>query len=352
MEYKIVNKIESLPWLAITMGDPAGIGPEVVASAITNHEVLEISNPIVVGDDRVLVEALRLVEKSASVTTILKPGEIYPNEKKVLVIRDGEIDWSKLKRCIVSDIAGEASHGYVEKAANLALIGQVDAIVTGPINKEAWKLAGYDDPGHTELLAKLTKAQHSRMLLVGPNLRVIHVTTHVPLFDVKKLLTIERVFTTISLLMDALLALGINHPRVAVSGLNPHAGEGGIFGDEEINIIVPAINQAKANNWEIYGPLAGDTVFYRASQGEFDAVVAMYHDQGHIPLKMLGFDEGVNVTLGLPIVRTSVDHGTAFDIAWQGIANSQSMVEAIKLASKLVRPIHVSTLVDIDVMDR
>ena len=272
----------------------------------------------------------------AKVAAINEIGKIQPEEQRVLVYQHGDLDWHNLKIGQVSELAGTVSHQYVEKAVELALQGQVGGVVTAPINKGAWSKAGYKEPGHTELLAILTGARSSRMLLVSPRLSVVHVTTHVALSKVPSLLSTEKIITTITLLWDALVRMGFESPRIAVSGLNPHAGEAGLFGDEEINIIEPALRLAREKGYPVAGPLPGDTVFYRASRGEFDAVVAMYHDQGHIALKMLGFEEGVNVSLGLPIVRTSVDHGTAFDIAWQGKASPKSMIEAIKLASKLV----------------
>jgi len=318
------------------MGDPAGIGPEVVAQAVTDTEVLEVARPLVVGDASVMAEALSLVGSRALVVAVNEQFEGEPSKEAVLVLDLGNVDWREVPRGRVSAAAGRASYAYVAKAVSLAPECLVAGVVTAPINKEAWRAAGYDVPGHTELLARLTGVQETRMLLVTPRLRVVHATTHIALRDVPMRLTHERVLKTIALLIEALKRMGMAEPRVAVAGLNPHAGEGGLFGDEEKTAIGPAVADARTRGWSVEGPLPADTVFYRALQGEFDAVVAMYHDQGHIPVKLLGFEEGVNVTLGLPIVRTSVDHGTAFDIAWQGKASPRSMMAAIRLAADLV----------------
>ncbi len=327
----------SVPWIAVTMGDPAGIGPEVVARAVTDAEVLDVAAPLVVGDARVMADALRLVGAAATVVPVQDVPARRPSTEEVFVLDLHNVPWPGLPRGRVSADAGRASYAYVEQAVRLALAGKVAAVATAPINKEAWWAAGHRVPGHTELLAQLTGAAHTRMLLVTPQLRVAHVTTHIPLREVSARVTRERVFVTIELLWQALCRLGLDAPRVAVAGLNPHAGEGGLFGDEEARAIRPAVEDARGRGWRVEGPIPGDTVFYRALRGEFDAVVAMYHDQGHIPVKLLGFEEGVNVTLGLPIVRTSVDHGTAFDIAWQGRANPRSMIAAIRLAAALSR---------------
>ncbi len=325
------------PWLAVTMGDPAGIGPEVVARAVTDPQVLAQARPLVVGDASVMMEALRLVGSRAQVVRVTGPEGVEPTPDRVPVRDLDNVDWREVPRGRVSAAAGRASYAYVVEAVRMAQAGQVAGVVTAPINKAAWGEAGYRAPGHTELLGRLTGAPETRMLLVTPRLRVVHVTTHIPLRAVSERVTRERVLTTIALLVEALRRMGIPHPRVAVAGLNPHAGEGGRFGDEEVREIGPAVAEARRRGWQVVGPLPGDTVFYRALQGEFDAVVAIYHDQGHIPVKLLGFEEGVNVTLGLPIVRTSVDHGTAFDIAWQGKASPRSMVAAIGLAAALAR---------------
>jgi 4-hydroxythreonine-4-phosphate dehydrogenase len=231
--------------------------------------------------------------------------------------------------------AGDAAVKFVKRATELAVTEQVDGIVTAPLNKEAINLAGYRYAGHTELLADLTGTRSYRMMLVVGGLRAVHVTAHVALREVFSLLSVERIVETVALSQQAMRSLGVDVPRIAIAGLNPHSGEGGLFGDEEIRIIGPAVERGRALGWDVTGPIPPDTLFYRAARGEFDCVVVMYHDQGHIPLKMAGFDAGVNVTLGLPIVRTSPDHGTAFDIAGKGVARPESMIEAIRLAVRL-----------------
>jgi len=236
----------------------------------------------------------------------------------------------------ISATAGRAAVAYIEQATKLALGGQVDAIVTGPINKAAIQAAGSPHVGHTEMLAELTGAERVTTMLATPGLRVVHVTRHLPLRDVAAHITREQVLETIRLTDAGLRAMGIPRPRMAVAALNPHGGDGGLLGREEIEEIGPAVDAAQGEGMDADGPIPADSVFFRAIRGEFDVVVAMYHDQGHIPIKTHGFERSVTVTLGLPIVRTSVDHGTAFDIAWQGVANEESMVEAIQLAARLV----------------
>jgi 4-hydroxythreonine-4-phosphate dehydrogenase len=228
---------------------------------------------------------------------------------------------------------------YVEKAVEMALENKIDAIVTAPLNKEAMNLAGYDYAGHTEILAHLTKTKDYAMMLVAGHLRVIHVTTHVSMRDACELIKKDRILTTIRLTNEVTKKMGVKAPKIAISGFNPHAGESGLFGNEETKEITPAIESAKKNNMNVIGPMPPDTVFLRASRGEYDAVVAMYHDQGHIPVKMLGFESGINVTIGLPIIRTSVDHGTAYRRAGLrlGTGDPTSLEEAMKLAVQMAK---------------
>jgi 4-hydroxythreonine-4-phosphate dehydrogenase len=236
-----------------------------------------------------------------------------------------------------SAVAGSAAVDYVFRACDLAMSGEVDAIVTAPLNKAAMHLAGYTYAGHTELLTERTNAPRVSMLLIGPGLRIVHVSTHVALSEAIARVTPQRVDEVIQLAYDACRALGIAEPRIAVAGLNPHASEGGIFGDEEAENIIPAIAAARARGLNVSDPQPPDTVFLRATKGHYDIVVAQYHDQGHIPMKLLAFDSGVNVSYGLPVIRTSVDHGTAFDIAGRGIASESSMLAAIDVAVQMVR---------------
>ena len=236
----------------------------------------------------------------------------------------------------ISAVAGKAAAEYVFAACDLAMAGEVDAVVTAPLNKEAMHLGGYKYPGHTELLTERTQATKVSMLLVGPKLRVVHVSTHVSLAEAIRRVTRQRVREVIEIAQQSCLALGIAQPRIAIAGLNPHASEGGLFGNEEALEVVPAIADARADGLNVSDPMPPDTIFLRAVKGEYDIVVAMYHDQGHIPMKLLAFDSGVNVSMGLPIIRTSVDHGTAFDIAGSGKARADSMLAAIEVAVQMV----------------
>jgi 4-hydroxythreonine-4-phosphate dehydrogenase len=247
----------------------------------------------------------------------------------------GLLDFSTLQRGKVSPECGRAAAAYVERATELALSGQAAAIVTGPINKAAFSAAGIAHIGHTEMLAALTGARRVTTMLATTGLRVVHVTRHIPLKDVAVHITRGRVLETIRLTDEGLRSMGIAGPRIAVAALNPHGGDGGLVGREELDEIGPAVDQARAEGVDAQGPIPADSVFFRAIRGEYDAVVAMYHDQGHIPIKTHGFERSVTVTLGLPIVRTSVDHGTAFDIAWTGRAHEESMIEAIRLAAEM-----------------
>ena len=317
------------------MGDASGIGPEIIAKALMIKSIYEICRPLVIGDTEVMAKAIQVANARLKINSIknVSEGKFVHGTMDVLNLNNIRID--KLKIGQIDEMAGKAAVEYVEKTTKLALKGAIHAIVTAPINKEAVNKAGYKFSGHTELLAKLTSTKHVAMMLVAGSLRVIHVTTHVSLRKVCDLIKKERVLATIKLVHKAMQSMGIEEPRIAVAGLNPHAGEGGLFGAEEINEIKPAVLTARNLRINAVGPIPPDTVFVRAKNGEFDAVVAMYHDQGHIPAKLLAFPGGVNVTIGLPIIRTSVDHGTAFNIAWRGTANPQSLIEAIKLASKM-----------------
>lgn len=324
------------PMLAITMGDPAGIGPEVILKALGHPSVYERCRPLVVGDARILRRAATWLPGAApEIVAVAVPGEGRYTAGRIDVLDLANADPVE---CPVGEIGAVAGHAAVEavfRACDLATDGMVDGVVTAPLNKAAMNLAGHAFAGHTELLAERTGAGKVSMLLVGPNLRVVHVSTHVSLAEAIRRVTPERVGEVIQIAADACRALGIDHPRIAVAGLNPHAGEGGLFGREEIEAIVPAIEAARARGLDVSDPQPPDTVFLRATRGVYDIVVAMYHDQGHIPMKVLAFDSGVNVSVGLPIVRTSVDHGTAFDIAGTGVASEESMLAAIDVAIRM-----------------
>ena len=325
------------PLLAITQGDPAGIGPEVVLKALARHpDLYDRCRPLVVGGRRILARAAPWVAAEAlALSPRARPrdGAYSPGSVDLLDLAD--VDPAACPIGQESAAAGRAAVEAVVAACDLALAGTVDAVVTAPLNKAAMHLAGFAYAGHTELLAERTGASRVSMLLVGPTLKVVHVSTHVSLAEAIRRVTPERVLETIRLAAEACAALGVPNPRIAVAGLNPHAGEGGIFGDEEARSIQPAIVAARAEGLDVSDPQPPDTVFLRATKGASDIVVAMYHDQGHVPMKLLAFDSGVNVSVGLPIVRTSVDHGTAFDIAGTGRASEESLVAAVDVAIQM-----------------
>ena len=329
--------MNSLPIIAITMGDPAGVGPEVTVKALGRSEVWDCSRPLIVGDARVLEKAAAVVGSELAFHIVSDPSEARFDPSAPDVLDMHNVDMAALQPGVVAAAGGKASVAYIERATELARAGQADAITTGPINKAALKSADIPYIGHTELLAALLGEERVTTMLATEGLRVVHVTRHVSLAEMAALITRGRVLDTIRLTHAGLQQMGIPHPRVAVAALNPHGGDDGLMGREEIDAIGPAVEAARAEGIDASGPIPADSVFFRAIRGEFDVVVAMYHDQGHIPIKTHGFEKSVTVTLGLPIVRTSVDHGTAFDIAWQGIAHEESMVEAIRLAAQLVR---------------
>jgi 4-hydroxythreonine-4-phosphate dehydrogenase len=326
------------PRVGVTMGDPAGIGPEIVLKALVRAEVRALCIPIVFGD----LECLRVSAVSLGLPNDLvvpdRAGEPdpYPSPDAIPVRQATDATLRGLLPGEVSAQAGKAAAECVIAAARAALAGEIDAVVTAPLNKESIALGGYPYPGHTELLAEVAGTTRYGMLLLSGPLRVVHVSTHVSLREAIDRVRSARIGECIRLGDQACRELGIEAPRIAVAGLNPHAGEHGLFGSEEIDEIAPAIALARAEGIDATGPYPPDTVFARAQNGAFDLVVAMYHDQGHIPVKLNGFDSGVNVTIGLPLIRVSVDHGTAFDIAGKGIAREQSMIEAIQVAVRMV----------------
>lgn len=315
------------------MGDPAGIGPEILIKALQHPEVYEVCRPTVYGDlDWMRRTALA---SKADIEILEEAIDTAPRPRRILVRQATDADLSDLQPGVLSAQAGRAAAQCVIRAAEAAMHGECDGIVTAPLHKEAIALGGFPYPGHTELLAEATGTPRYGMLLLSGALRVVHVSTHVSLREAIARVKAARILECIRLGHAACRALGMTAPRIAVAGLNPHAGEHGLFGGEEIEEITPAVEQALQEGMQVGGPYPPDTVFARAAQGEFDLVVAMYHDQGHIPVKLHGFDEGVNVTIGLPIVRVSVDHGTAFDIAGKGVARENSLIEAIRIAALL-----------------
>src|SRR2546426_2387265 len=320
--------------IGITMGDPAGIGPEVVLKAVAEEEIRMQCVPIIIGDAQLLAHTARTLDLQSGYD-IVRRGEALPEHLTEPIIFHLDNIGGFIEPGIESGAAGKAAAGYTEAAVELCAAGSIDAIATAPINKRALFLGGYSFPGHTEFLAHLTGAEEVAMGFVAANLRVVLLSTHVPLSEAIRLVTRERIEKTVRLANRELRRWGIERPRLAMAALNPHGAEGGLFGMEEASEIVPAIEACRIDEINVQGPFSADTVFLRASRGEFDAVIACYHDQAMIPVKCLSFGEAVNVTLGLPFIRTSVDHGTAFDIAGKGIAEHSSMVAAIKLAAEL-----------------
>jgi len=336
------------PILGVTMGDPAGVGPEIIARALAEPAVIASSRPVVIGSAAIMKEALGLVGSPLALHVVRGIADSRWEARTLECLDLGNVEAATLPRGEVSAAAGRAAYDYIERAIRLAQAGEIHGIVTAPVNKEALAAAGVRHSGHTEILAELSHTRDYAMLLMGKELRVIHVTTHVALRRVPDLVTRDRVLTTIRLAQRTMEGLGKPRARIAVAGLNPHAGEDGLFGDEEKREIIPAITAARGEGMTVVGPIPADTLFSRARGGEFDIVVAMYHDQGHIPVKTLGFEydesrktwtglSGVNVTVGLPFLRVSVDHGTAFDRAWKGTANHESMTEAIEVAVTMLQ---------------
>ena len=317
------------------MGDPAGIGPEVVLKAIAEEEIRRICIPVIIGDAQLLAHTARTLDLQCGYD-IVRAGEPIPEHLTDPVIFHLDNVGGFIEPGIESGAAGKAAAGYIEAAVQLCAAGSVDAIATAPINKRALFLGGYSFPGHTEFLAHLTGSEEYAMAFVAANLRIVLLSTHVPLAEAIRMVERDRIMRVINLTHRELKRWGLERPRLAVAALNPHGAEGGLFGIEEASEIAPAIEACHGvEGINVHGPFSADTVFLRASRGEFDAVIACYHDQAMIPVKCLSFGEAVNVTLGLPFIRTSVDHGTAFDIAGKGLAEHSSMVAAIKLAVDL-----------------
>ncbi|NQD64377.1 4-hydroxythreonine-4-phosphate dehydrogenase PdxA [Bacillus haikouensis] len=322
------------PIVGITMGDAAGVGPEIILKSLAVKEIYDMSRPLVIGDSKILERAKSFVNSELNIESVsadriqdlpYKLGTVYCLDLNLL---DASLPIGQ-----VSPEAGHAAFEYLAAAIELAKENKIDAICTAPLNKEALHKGGHKYPGHTEILADLTDTEDFSMMLSAPDLKVIHVTTHVGIIDAVKMINPERVYHVIKLAHDTLKKSGITSPKIAVCGINPHAGENGLFGyGEEEEKVIPGVEKAQGEGMDVVGPLPADTLFFRTVRGDFDIVVAMYHDQGHGPVKVLGLDAGVNITVGLPIIRTSVDHGTAFDIAGKGIADEKSLMEAIRQA--------------------
>jgi len=325
----------NLPLIAVTMGDGAGVGPEVVVEAVVHPDVLAHCRPIVIGDLTRLQRAAEIRDVDVTFNVVDDIDAIRDEAGVInlidLGLLDADLPWGQL-----SAQAGDAAFQYIRVACELAMAGKVQAICTAPLNKEALHAGGHVFPGHTELLAELMDVPEVSMMLSTEKLKVIHVTTHVGLIDAVARIEPGLVERTIRRGHEALVRAGKEHPRIGVAAINPHAGEHGLFGyDEEATKIAPGVEAARADGIDATGPLPADTLFFLAGRGDYDLVVAMYHDQGHGPVKVLGIEAGVNITVGLPVIRTSVDHGTAFDIAGTGKADAASMVEALRQASEL-----------------
>lgn len=323
--------------IGITMGDAAGIGPEIIVKALGHKEIYESCNILVIGDAKILEKVKPLVQSTVKIHSIKDPSEAKFEFGTIDVI-DLDLIPADLPFGEVSAVAGDGAFQFLAKAVDLAKENKIDSICTAPLNKEGLHKGGHNYPGHTEILADLTNTEDFSMMLTTPKLRVIHLTTHMGLIEAIESINPERTYTVVKLAHDTLLKAGFDHPSIAVCGINPHAGENGLFGNgEEEEKLMPGIEKAKSEGINVTGPLPADTLFYRAGRGDFDIVVACYHDQGHAPIKVMGIEEGVNITVGLKggIIRTSVDHGTAFDIAGKNIADEKSMLAAIKSAVEL-----------------
>jgi 4-hydroxythreonine-4-phosphate dehydrogenase len=327
---------QALPLIGITMGDPTGIGPEVVIKALSCEKIYTLCRPVVLGDAAVLEKENKALHSPVAIHVIEDLQQAAFACKTLDLVSLSRLNAAALHYGQPDKETGAAMGDYIVRAAALAMNNKISAMVTGPINKKSLQEGGYPYPGHTEMLARLTDTQDVVMMLAGEKLRVVLVTIHCALSRVPLLLSKEKILTTVLITDHALKRyFTLPAPRIAVASLNPHAGEECLFGDEEQKIIMPAIAEAQQQGVNASGPYPADTLFYYAAQGQYDVVVCMYHDQGLIPLKLLHFEDGVNITLGLPIIRTSVDHGTAYDIAGRGIANPASLINAITIASRM-----------------
>ncbi len=340
--------MRALPVLAITMGDPASIGPEIGVKALLQENIHAICRPLLVGDAKVFQQIIDKLQLKAKVNPVNKVADAKFVLGTIDVFDLNITDISKLEFGKIDAMCGEASFQAVKKAIELAMAGEVDGTVTGPINKKSINEAGHHFAGHTEIYAQFTGTKKYAMLLVEDHINVIHVSTHVSLRQACDLVKKERIIQVIELIVDGLKRLGKTNLKIGVAGLNPHSGDNGLFGTEDIEEIMPAVEEARKMGYDVEGPVPPDTMFAKAATGAYGGVVAMYHDQGHIPFKLAGFKwnaekqqmdsvKGVNITLGLPIIRTSVDHGTAFEIAGKGIASADAMVLAIESAVQLAK---------------
>lgn len=325
------------PIIAITIGDPAGIGPEIIIKALKNKKIYEECRPVVIGNRRILERAANAIQESIQTQRIENPKNAEYKYGVINVVETGEYDVEKLEWGKEQKLAGEIAMDAIYKSIEMGMAKEIDAVTTAPINKVAIKMAGVKQAGHTEIYLDGTKADYVLTMFDCLGMRVFHLSRHVSLRNAIDYATKEHVYNDIERIDDQLGKIGLKHPKIAVAGINPHCGEGGLFGDEEVKEITPAIEQARNNGFNAVGPIPPDTLFSRGRKGEFDAILAMYHDQGHTPCKTLDLERSVSVTLGLPFLRCSVDHGTAFDIAGKGIATNVSMVAAIETTIKYAR---------------
>lgn len=335
---KEVKDMRNLPIIGITVGDPAGIGPEICVKALMEREIYEVCKPILFGDRTIIEHYLKALGVKAEVNIVTDPSQGIFRLGTMDLFDLNEIkDMEEVRIGEISAKAGRACARYIEEAVRLAKEGSIDGIATGPINKEAWKLGSVPHIGHTEMLGDLTGVSDPLTMFQVHSLRIFFLTRHVSLRKAIDMIKKERILDYIKRCAEALITLGIENPRLAVAALNPHGGEHGLFGDEEIKEIEPAIKEAREKGFNVHGPVPADSVFWACLSGKYDAVLSLYHDQGHIAAKTLDFHRTVSITLGLPFLRTSVDHGTAMDIAGKGIANPISMIEAIKVAASYAK---------------
>ena len=330
--------MSNLPFVGITMGDPAGIGPEIIVKALADKGIYQVCRPVILGDPNVLSSTMLKASQHMRINRISTPSDAGSKPGSIDLIAVSKLKSENILPGQPTLEGGKAMVQYITRAVKMALMGELDAIATCPISKLLMHKAGHLYDGHTQLISHLTDTPHYVMMLAGDRLRVALVTIHCALKAVPGMLDTEMIYNTIAITARALSKdFGFEKPRLAVAALNPHAGESGLFGSEEKEIIGPAVSKAAHEDFNVMGPFPSDTLFYKAASGEFDAVVAMYHDQGLIPLKLLHFSDAVNVTLGLPIIRTSVDHGTAYDIAGTGQADASSLKAAIRMAAMMVK---------------
>ena len=328
------------PVIGITMGDPSGIGPEIIIKALLGYDIYKICHPAVIGDAAVMKNALKLCNLSGEIKKIKDISDLSQDKGKIEVLDLNNVNMTSLKPGVPNKTCGTAAAEYIKMAGGLALSKKIDAITTAPINKEIVNAAGFQYPGHTEMFAEISGTKDFGLMMVGGGLRVILVTTHMAFKEVPRHIKRSSVLRTIRLAHKAMGYFDNHAPRIAVAALNPHAGEGKLFGKEEWDEIMPAILDARGEGMNVSDPLPADTLFYKAKEGYYDILVAMYHDQGLIPIKLLAFGNAVNVTIGLPFIRTSVDHGTAYDIAGKNCADPRSLIEALKLAVEMVGCTH------------